>query len=190
MTELPGFLPDHELLRIGPSLMADGGFNPSSVQPASIEVHLASRLLLPVRREGAIDIRTEGNPSRFYVPASMTKLGYTLEPGRWLLGATDEHFNLDDNILVRLEGVSTLARYGLVIHQTAGFVDPGFDGRITLEIRNNGDNAFVLFPGLRIGQVSVYRLASSAALPYGAVGARNHYQHQSGPTPPAARKDG
>jgi dCTP deaminase len=106
-----------------------------------------------------------------------------LHPGEFVLGATAERVALPDDLVGRLEGKSSLGRLGLLIHSTAGFVDPGFDGHLTLELSNVANLPIKVYPGMKIGQISFLRMTSPAAHPYGSREAGSRYQHQRGPTP-------
>jgi dCTP deaminase len=100
-----------------------------------------------------------------------------------VLGSTHERVGLPDDLVARLEGKSSLGRLGLLIHSTAGFVDAGFDGHITLELANVASLPITLYPGMKIGQVSFMRMTTPADQPYGSGGRRSKYQGQLGPTP-------
>jgi dCTP deaminase len=108
---------------------------------------------------------------------------FVLHPGEFVLGATHERVSLGDDIAARLEGKSSLGRLGLLTHSTAGFVDPGFDGHITLELSNVATLPIKLWPGMKIGQLCFFNLSSPAEAPYGTGGNLNRYQGQRGPTP-------
>lgn len=105
---------------------------------------------------------------------------YTLQPGQFVLGATVEKISLPNNMMARFDGKSSLGRLGLCTHVTAGFIDAGFIGTITVELKNENSFPILLKPGMRIGQVSFEYLNETAARPYGMVG---HYQNQHGPQP-------
>ncbi len=107
---------------------------------------------------------------------------FILHPGEFVLGSTLERVALPDDIVARLEGKSSLGRLGLLIHSTAGFVDPGFDGHLTLELSNVATLPIAIYPGMRIGQASFLRMTSPAEHPYGSSPA-SKYQGQRGPTP-------
>lgn len=105
---------------------------------------------------------------------------YMLQPGQFVLGATVEKISLPDNMMARFDGKSSLGRLGLCTHVTAGFLDAGFIGTITVELKNENSFPIMLKPGMRIGQVSFEYLNSAAAKPYGMIG---HYQNQHAPQP-------
>lgn len=110
--------------------------------------------------------------------------GYSLAPGQFILGCTQESIALSSSLVARVEGRSTLGRMGLLIHATAGFIDPGFSGILTLEIYNASRNYLILRPGMPIAQLAVERLATPARRPYGDKTRRSKYQGQEGAQPP------
>jgi dCTP deaminase len=111
---------------------------------------------------------------------------FVLHPGEFVLGSTFEAVNLPDDLAGRLEGKSSLGRLGLLTHSTAGFIDPGFEGHITLELSNVANLPIMLWPGMKIGQLCLFRLSSAAEHPYGSQAAGSRYQGQRGPTPSRA----
>jgi dCTP deaminase len=108
---------------------------------------------------------------------------FVLHPGEFVLGSTLEVVTLPDDLASRLEGKSSLGRLGLITHATAGFIDPGFSGHITLELSNVANLPITLWPGMKIGQLCVFRLSSPAEHPYGSERYGSRYQGQRGPTP-------
>lgn len=164
--------------------------SPSPLQPASLEVTLSNEFLVPVPslpgRE-ARDIDPRADNSRLFirrqpVPAGLCLL---LPPGGFVLGSTQQRFAFSASVAGQLSGKSSLARLGLQVHSTAGFIDPGFCGKITLELSNHGPWKIQLWPGMRVGQILVSRLSSPADRPYAStptLGSR--YQDQDGPTAP------
>jgi len=108
---------------------------------------------------------------------------FVLHPGEFVLGSTYEIVTLPDDIAGRLEGKSSLGRLGLLTHSTAGFIDPGFSGHITLELSNVANLPILLYPGMKIGQLCLFRLSSAAEHPYGSEKYGSRYQGQRGPTP-------
>ncbi|MDQ2837450.1 MAG: dCTP deaminase [Actinomycetota bacterium] len=108
---------------------------------------------------------------------------FVLHPGEFVLGSTLEVVTLPDDLASRLEGKSSLGRLGLITHATAGFIDPGFSGHITLELSNVANLPITLWPGMKIGQLCVFRLSSPAEHPYGSERHGSRYQGQRGPTP-------
>ena len=107
---------------------------------------------------------------------------FVLHPGEFVLGSTFEYVTLPDDIAARLEGKSSLGRLGLMTHSTAGFIDPGFQGHITLELANVATLPIKLYPGMKIGQMCFFQLSSPAEHPYGSAAYGSHYQGQRGPT--------
>ena len=110
------------------------------------------------------------------------KYPYIVHPGEFVLGATLELVTLPDDVAARLEGKSSLGRLGLLTHSTAGFIDPGFSGHVTLELSNVATLPIKLWPGMKIGQLCFFRLSSAAEHPYGTGAYLNRYQGQRGPT--------
>ena len=108
---------------------------------------------------------------------------FILHPGEFVLGSTYETVTLPDDIAARVEGKSSLGRLGLLTHATAGFVDPGFSGHVTLELANVATLPIKLYPGMKIGQLCFFRLSSPAEHPYGSEKYGSRYQGQRGPTP-------
>jgi dCTP deaminase len=108
---------------------------------------------------------------------------FVLHPGEFVLGSTYEVVGLPDDIAARLEGKSSLGRLGLLTHSTAGFIDPGFSGHVTLELANVATLPIKLYPGMKIGQLCFFRLSSPADNPYGSAKYGSRYQGQRGPTP-------
>ena len=107
---------------------------------------------------------------------------FVLHPGEFVLGSTFERVALPDDLVGRLEGKSSLGRVGLIIHSTAGYVDPGFEGQITLELSNVATVPILLYPGMRVAQISFLTMTTPAARPYASPGLDSHYQGQRGPT--------
>ena len=108
---------------------------------------------------------------------------FVLHPGEFVLGSTFEVITLPDDLAGRLEGKSSLGRLGLLTHSTAGFIDPGFTGHVTLELSNVANLPITLWPGMKIGQLCLFRLSSPAEHPYGSAVYGSRYQGQRGPTP-------
>jgi dCTP deaminase len=107
---------------------------------------------------------------------------FILHPGEFVLGSTIERVAIPDDMVARLEGKSSLGRLGLLIHSTAGYVDPGWDGYLTLELSNVANLPITIYPGMKIGQISFFRLTTRAERPYGSKGTKSKYQGQRGPT--------
>jgi dCTP deaminase len=108
---------------------------------------------------------------------------FILHPGEFVLASTLERVRIPPDLAARLEGKSSLGRLGLLTHSTAGFLDPGFEGHVTLELSNVANLPITLYPGMRIGQIAVFQLTTPAEQPYGTPGIRSKYQGQRGPTP-------
>ncbi|GAA4884313.1 dCTP deaminase [Actinomycetospora straminea] len=108
---------------------------------------------------------------------------FVLHPGEFVLGSTYEVISLPDDVAGRLEGKSSLGRLGLLTHSTAGFIDPGFSGHVTLELSNVANLPIRLWPGMKVGQLCLFRLSSPAEHPYGSPVYGSRYQDQRGPTP-------
>jgi dCTP deaminase len=106
-----------------------------------------------------------------------------LHPGEFVLGSTSERVKLPQDLVARLEGKSSLGRLGLLIHSTAGFVDAGWDGHLTLELSNVANLPITVYPGMKIGQISFLQMTTEAERPYGSQGLGSKYQNQRGPTP-------
>jgi dCTP deaminase len=108
---------------------------------------------------------------------------FILHPGEFVLGSTLERVALGNDLVARLEGKSSLGRLGLLIHSTAGFVDAGWDGHLTLELSNVANLPIAIYPGMKIGQISFLRMTTEASTPYGSDKAGSKYKGQKGPTP-------
>jgi dCTP deaminase len=114
---------------------------------------------------------------------------FILHPGEFVLGTTLETIHLGDDVVARLEGKSSLGRLGLLIHSTAGFIDPGFHGQVTLELSNVANLPIAIYPEMKIGQVSFYQMTTAAEHPYGSAALGSKYQGQTGPTASRMHKD-
>jgi dCTP deaminase len=157
-------------------------YEPAMVQPSSVDVRL-DRLfrLFSNHKYGVID-PAEDQPELTYLVNVEADRPFILHPGEFVLASTYEQVSLPDDVAARLEGKSSLGRLGLLTHSTAGFIDPGFTGHVTLELSNVATLPIKLWPGMKIGQLCFFQLSSPAEHPYGtAVGSR--YQGQRGPTP-------
>jgi dCTP deaminase len=108
---------------------------------------------------------------------------FVLHPGEFVLGSTLERITLPDDLVARLEGKSSLGRLGLLIHSTAGFIDPGWDGHVTLELSNVANLPITIYFGMKIGQISFVQMTEPAENPYGSSSIGSKYQGQAGPTP-------
>lgn len=158
-------------------------WDPAMVQPASVDVRLDKFFrVFENHRYPVIDPAADQSElTREVVPPAGQ--AFVLHPGEFVLGSTYEYIKLPDDIAARLEGKSSLGRLGLLTHSTAGFIDPGFQGHVTLELSNMATLPIKLWPGMKIGQFCFFQLSSPALHPYGSAGARSHYQGQRGPTP-------
>ncbi len=161
-------------------------FDEKLVQPSSIDVRLDSLFRVfnntrythidPAQRQDGLTTLVEPSEGEPFV----------LHPGEFVLGSTLEVCTLPDYLAGRLEGKSSLGRLGLLTHSTAGFIDPGFSGHITLELSNVANLPITLWPGMKIGQLCLLRLTSPAENPYGSAAVGSKYQGQRGPTPSKA----
>lgn len=159
------------------------------VQPASVDVRLGSNFrIFRNSRHTYIDPRN-AQPDLTETVVVPEGEAFVLHPGQFALGTTLERVGLPDDVLGKLEGKSTLGRLGLMIHSTAGYVDPGWQGELTLELSNVATLPIMLWPGMRIGQLSFERMSSPVERPYGSAGLGSHYQGQMGATPSSALVD-
>lgn len=157
--------------------------DPDDIQPSSVDLHLGTNFqVFRNSRYPYIDPSREQTGLMELVQAS-TEEPFVLHPGEFVLGTTVERIVLPDDLVARLEGKSSLGRLGLLIHSTAGYVDPGWDGRLTLELSNVANLPIVLMPGMAIGQISFSQLTTAVERPYGSAGLRSKYQGQSDVTP-------
>lgn len=157
-------------------------FDPSMVQPASIDVRLDRWFrVFNNHRYTHIDPAQQQDELTSLVEKADDE-AFVLHPGEFVLASTFEAFTLPDDLAGRLEGKSSLGRLGLLVHSTAGFIDPGFTGHITLELSNVANLPITLWPGMKIGQLCLFQLTSAAEHPYGTAEAGSRYQGQQGPT--------
>lgn len=151
------------------------------IQPSSVDVRLASSFrVFANHRYPYIDVRQEQPDLTELVEAG--EHPFILHPGEFVLGSTLERITLPSDIVARLEGKSSLARLGLVIHSTAGFIDAGFDGDVTLELSNVATLPILLYPGMKVAQFAFFALDQPAERPYGSGATGSKYQGQAGPT--------
>ncbi|MFC4005426.1 dCTP deaminase [Prauserella oleivorans] len=164
-------------------------FTPKMLQPSSIDVRLDRFFrVFDNTKYTHIDPQLQQDE----LTSLVEKDGddpFVLHPGEFVLGSTYEILTLPDDLAGRLEGKSSLGRLGLLTHSTAGFIDPGFTGHITLELSNVANLPITLWPGMKIGQLCLFRLTSAAEFPYGSSQAGSRYQGQRGPTPSRAYKN-
>ena len=152
------------------------------IQPASVDLRLDKQILeFHPERYSYIDVKEPLNdltePVEIPDPAP-----YILKPNQFVLASTIERIRLSDDIVARLEGKSSLGRLGLLIHSTAGYIDPGWNGQITLEISNVAGAEITLYYGMKISQISFLKLSTPAVTPYGSQELGSKYQGQVGPT--------
>jgi dCTP deaminase len=158
-------------------------FDDSNVQPSSIDLHVDRYFrTFHNARHPYIDVKKPMEDLTELVKVEPDE-AFILHPGEFVLGSTSEYVRLPNDLVARLEGKSSLGRLGLLIHSTAGFVDPGFEGRLTLELSNVANLPITIYPGMKIGQIGFFRLTSPAENPYGSKGMGSKYQGQRGPTP-------
>ncbi|HZJ26213.1 MAG TPA: dCTP deaminase [Acidimicrobiia bacterium] len=153
------------------------------VQPSSVDLHV-DRYFRVFRNDTTpfIDPKQSQEDLTELVEVAADKT-FILHPGEFVLGSTLERVALPDDLVARLEGKSSLGRLGLLIHSTAGFVDAGWDGHLTLELSNVANLPIAIYPGMKIGQISFIRMTTPAEHPYGSDAAGSKYQGQRGPTP-------
>lgn len=155
----------------------------ADIQPSSVDLHLGSRFqVFRSSRYPYIDPTMDQVGLMELVEASVEE-PFVLHPGEFVLAATVERIGLPDDVVGRLEGKSSLGRLGLLIHSTAGYIDPGWEGTVTLELSNVANLPIVLTPGMPIGQVSFMMMTTPVERPYGTPGLRSRYQGQMDPTP-------
>lgn len=158
-------------------------FNPKMIQPSSVDVRLDRFFrVFENHRYEVIDPSIEQSELTREVAVAPDEF-FILHPGEFVLASTYEVITLPDDIAGRLEGKSSLGRLGLLTHSTAGFIDPGFSGHITLELSNVANLPVKLYPGMKIGQLCLIKLSSPAEHPYGSAVYGSRYQGQRGPTP-------
>lgn len=159
------------------------------IQPASVDVHLGSQILVfRNSRRPFIDIR-EDTADLTEMVETGEDVPFILHPGEFVLGSTLENIEIPGNLVARLEGKSSLGRIGLLIHSTAGYVDPGWKGHLTLELSNVANLPVTLYYRMKIGQLSFLRLTTEAEQLYGSPGLGSKYQGQVVPTPSRMFRD-
>ena len=158
-------------------------FDEAMIQPSSVDVRLDKFFrVFENHKYEVIDPALE-QPELTREIIAEDGEAFILHPGEFVLASTYEVITLPDDIAGRLEGKSSLGRLGLLTHSTAGFIDPGFSGHITLELSNVANLPVKLYPGMKIGQLCLIKLSSAAEHPYGSAQYLNRYQGQRGPTP-------
>jgi dCTP deaminase len=162
---------------------------PEAVQPSSVDLHLDNRFrVFRNSRYPYIDVREE-QPEL----TELVQVGgddpFILHPGEFVLGSTLERVALPDDVVARLDGKSSLGRLGLLIHSTAGFVDPGWEGNLTLELSNVANLPITLYDGMKIGQISFQRMSSAVETAYGDAKLGSRYRGQRDPTASLYHRD-
>ncbi|SEB75146.1 dCTP deaminase [Paramicrobacterium humi] len=152
------------------------------VQPSSVDVRLDRYFRLFDNHKYPYIDPAEDQPELTHLIETKPDEPFILHPGEFVLGSTFELVTLPDDIAARLEGKSSLGRLGLLTHSTAGFIDPGFSGHVTLELSNVATLPIKLWPGMKIGQLCFFRLTSPTERPYGSAEYSSRYQGQRGPT--------
>lgn len=157
-------------------------FDEACVQPSSIDLHVDNAFrVFHNARHPYIDVKKRQDDLTELVEVDDGR-PFMLHPGEFVLGSTLERVGLPDDLVARLEGKSSLGRLGLLIHSTAGYVDPGWDGYLTLELSNVANLPITIYPGMKIGQISFFKLTTPADIPYGSQETGSKYQGQRGPT--------
>jgi dCTP deaminase len=158
-------------------------FDEACIQPSSVDLHI-DRYFRVFRNHtmGHIDVKQNLEELTELIEVAEDE-AFMLHPGEFVLGSTSERVALPADLVARLEGKSSLGRLGLLIHSTAGFVDAGWDGQLTLELSNVANLPITLYPGMKIGQISFIRMTTEADQPYGSAAIGSKYQGQVGPRP-------
>ena len=177
-------LSDRDILaEIDAGRVALDPFDREMIQPSSIDVRLDKFFrVFDNHKYPHIDPAADQSDLTREVEVGSDE-AFILHPGEFVLGSTYELVTLPDDIAARLEGKSSLGRLGLMTHSTAGFIDPGFSGHVTLELANVATLPIKLYPGMKIGQLCFFRLSSPSEHPYGSEKYGSRYQGQRGPTP-------
>jgi dCTP deaminase len=158
-------------------------FEGSLVQPSSVDVRVDRYFrVFHNARYPFIDVKEPQEELTELVEVD-GETPFILHPGEFVLGSTLERIRLPDDLVARLEGKSSLGRLGLLIHSTAGFIDPGWDGHVTLELSNVANLPITIYHAMKIGQLSFVQMTEPAETPYGAGELGSKYQGQRGPTP-------
>lgn len=167
---------------LGAGRIALEPYEQEMVQPSSIDVRLDRFFRLFDNHKYPFIDPAEDQPELTRLVEVDPDQAFILHPGEFVLGSTFELVSLPDDVAARLEGKSSLGRLGLLTHSTAGFIDPGFSGHVTLELSNVATLPIKLWPGMKIGQMCFFRLSSAAERPYGSAEYSSRYQGQRGPT--------
>ncbi|MCY7418566.1 MAG: dCTP deaminase [Chloroflexi bacterium] len=164
-------------------------WDPDCLQPSSVDLHLDREFrVFRNNRYPFIDVR-QAQPDLTELVSITDEEPFILHPGEFVLGQTLEWVELPDDLVARLEGKSSLGRLGLLIHSTAGYVDPGWKGTLTLELSNVANLPIALYFGMKIGQISFFGMSSPVERPYGSNELGSKYQGQSTPTASASYRD-
>jgi dCTP deaminase len=164
-------------------------YDASCLQPSSVDLHLDREFrVFRNNRYPYIDVRSP-QPDLTELVRIEDDEQFILHPSEFVLGQTLEWVELPDDLVARLEGKSSLGRLGLLIHSTAGYVDPGWKGNLTLELSNVANLPIALYYGMKIGQISFFRMSSPVERPYGSKELGSKYQGQSTPTASASYRD-
>ncbi|MDP9271859.1 MAG: dCTP deaminase [Chloroflexota bacterium] len=164
-------------------------FTADAIQPSSVDLHLDRRFrVFRNSRYPYIDVREE-QPDLTELVEIDAEQPFILHPGEFVLGSTLERVGLPDDLVARLEGKSSLGRLGLLIHSTAGYVDPGWDGNLTLELSNVANLPITLYYGMKIGQISFQRMSSPVDVAYGDARIGSKYRGQRDPTASLYHRD-
>ena len=164
-------------------------YEASMLQPSSIDVRLDKYFRLFDNHKYPFIDPAEDQPELTRLVEADNGDAFVLHPGEFVLGSTFEAVTLPDDVAARLEGKSSLGRLGLLTHSTAGFIDPGFSGHVTLELSNVATLPIKLWPGMKIGQMCFFRLSSASEHPYGSDLYGSRYQGQRGPTASRSSKN-
>ena len=167
---------------LGEGRIALEPYEPAMIQPSSIDVRLDRFFRLFDNHKYAFIDPAQDQPELTHLVQVDGDQPFILHPGEFALGSTYERVTLPDDIAARLEGKSSLGRLGLLTHSTAGFIDPGFTGHVTLELANVATLPVKLWPGMKIGQLCFFRTSSPVENAYGSGPYGNRYQGQRGPT--------
>ncbi len=181
-------LSDRDIIkRVRQGTLVIDPFREEHVQPSTVDLQLESKVRIFNNFElGVIDLRQKDDPTK---EVKIGKKGFIIHPNEFLLGSTVERFKIPLDLAAKIEGRSSLGRLGLIIHATAGYVDPGFSGDITFEISNISRTPIKIYAGMRIAQICFFQMSSPVEHPYGSKKLGSKYQGQKGPTSSRAWKD-
>jgi dCTP deaminase len=157
-------------------------YDAEMLQPSSVDVRIDHYFRLFDNHKYPVIDPAQEQPELTRLVEVEPDEAFILHPGEFVLASTYEVVTLPDDVAARLEGKSSLGRLGLLTHSTAGFIDPGFSGHVTLELSNVATLPIKLWPGMKIGQLCFFRLSSASERPYGSSSAGSRYQGQRGPT--------